>query len=49
MDRALLDPRTARIQRDVALVEELAAYEFSGPVYEVLNNRLCGESPRCLR
>ncbi|PTM84240.1 hypothetical protein LXH13_39645 [Streptomyces spinosirectus] len=49
LDDILLEPRTARIARDVAVVEELAAHGFEGPVYKTFEDRLCREAWPALR
>ncbi|MFJ6706877.1 MULTISPECIES: hypothetical protein [unclassified Streptomyces] len=49
VDAALSGDRTARIQRDAARVEELAAGGFEGPAYKVFENDLCREAWPILR
>ncbi|MFJ4633552.1 hypothetical protein [Streptomyces sp. NPDC088847] len=43
VDAVLSGDRTARIQRDAARVDELAADGFEGPAYEVFKDDLCRE------
>ncbi|MFG3721250.1 hypothetical protein ACGF8D_25955 [Streptomyces massasporeus] len=45
----LLDPRTLRIQRDAALVADLALGGLEGLVYQVLEDRLLRDSMPILR
>ncbi|MFE4631275.1 RNA polymerase sigma factor [Streptomyces mirabilis] len=49
LDDVLPEPRTARIARDIAVVEELAVHGFEGPVYKTFENGLCRESWPILR